>query len=226
MSAAGDMLVHPDNLPRHSQPVRSQSGVDEREAAGAPPSAPVLSTLRKSYRLESAQIRHRTDIHSLGQVPANQLHLNEIGFVSVESQRPLFYDPYVRNRQTGSFILIDPVTNDTLAAGMISGQEPPEPAGPVTPEERQARIGHSPRLILLPNADATTAHEVERFLFDQGYLVYPTDNLRGGEAAAAAGLIGLVFGKLNDEPKVLYDLIEYSAFDDIVQALTIALKNQ
>jgi len=37
----------------------------------------------------------------------------------VESQRPLFFDPYGKNRTTGSFILIDPITNETLGAGMI-----------------------------------------------------------------------------------------------------------
>ena len=134
------------------------------------------------------EIRYRTDIHSISQVPANQLNLNEIGFVLVESQRPLFCDSYTRNRQTGSFILIDPITNDTLAAGMISGR--PEllaPAGPVTVEERTARIGHGPHLILLPNADAAVAQEVERGLFDQGYLVFlPEISVRARSQRPAA----------------------------------------
>ena len=47
------------------------------------------------------------------------MRLNEIGVVQVEAQRPLFIDPYRRNRYTGSFILLDPLTNDTLGAGMI-----------------------------------------------------------------------------------------------------------
>jgi hypothetical protein len=47
------------------------------------------------------------------------LQLNEIGRVVVEAQRPLFLDPYRHNRYTGSFILIDPLSNDTVGAGMI-----------------------------------------------------------------------------------------------------------
>src|SRR5271165_5186811 len=52
---------------------------------------------------------------------ADELHLNEIGIVELETHRPLFCDTYEQNRTTGSFILIDPITNQILAAGMIVG---------------------------------------------------------------------------------------------------------
>jgi sulfate adenylyltransferase large subunit len=65
------------------------------------------------------EIRHRADIHTLAAQPADELRLNEIGAVLVEAQRPLFFDPYRRNRFTGSFILLDPLTNETVGAGMI-----------------------------------------------------------------------------------------------------------
>jgi hypothetical protein len=51
--------------------------------------------------------------------PAATLELNSIGVVEVETTRPLFLDPYVANRLTGSFILIDPVSHATVAAGMV-----------------------------------------------------------------------------------------------------------
>ena len=65
------------------------------------------------------EIRHRVDIRTLAAQPAGELRLNEIGAVLVEAQRPLFVDPYRRNRFTGSFILLDPLTNETVGAGMI-----------------------------------------------------------------------------------------------------------
>jgi bifunctional enzyme CysN/CysC len=54
--------------------------------------------------------------------PAETLVLNEIGRVQLTTTQPLFYDRYQLNRSTGSFILIDPYTNNTIAAGMIRGQ--------------------------------------------------------------------------------------------------------
>ncbi|SPE37827.1 sulfate adenylyltransferase, subunit 1 [Candidatus Sulfopaludibacter sp. SbA3] len=189
----GDMLVHPENQPDAVR--RFEANLVWMSGKPLELHRPLL--LKHTAQVVQArvrEIRHRTDIHALAQVPANQLHLNEIGLVLVESQRPLFCDPYARNRQTGSFILIDPITNDTLAAGMIAGPEVQAALGPVTVEERSARIGHTPHLILLPNADAAVAEEVERHLFDHGFLTYRTKELQAGMAAADAGFVGLVFG--------------------------------
>ncbi len=61
----------------------------------------------------------RLDIGALEDRECSELKLNEIGTVDLETHRPLFCDPYEQNRATGSFILIDPLTNATVAAGMI-----------------------------------------------------------------------------------------------------------
>jgi hypothetical protein len=58
-------------------------------------------------------------MQTLDAEPAATLELNSIGVVNVETTRPLFLDPYVANRLTGSFILIDPVSHATVAAGMV-----------------------------------------------------------------------------------------------------------
>ncbi|MBV8865641.1 MAG: sulfate adenylyltransferase subunit CysN [Acidobacteriaceae bacterium] len=85
--------------------------------------------LRKRYRLkhntrqewaELKQISYRININSLDHEAASSLEMNAIGVVQLETARPLAFDPYVTNRATGSFILIDSVTNATVAAGMIS----------------------------------------------------------------------------------------------------------
>jgi sulfate adenylyltransferase subunit 1 len=65
------------------------------------------------------QVEYRVDVNTLEQQPAQQLALNEIGRVHVRCSSELVVDPYARNRTTGSFILIDETTNDTVAAGMI-----------------------------------------------------------------------------------------------------------
>ena len=64
-------------------------------------------------------IEHRVDINTLEHEVASQLGLNEIGRVHLRCSTPLMLDPYSRNRTTGSFILIDESTNDTVAAGMV-----------------------------------------------------------------------------------------------------------
>ena len=103
-------------------------------------------------RSDGLRISRERDLARPG--AARTLEMNGIGVVRIETSRPLYFDPYVRNRTTGSFILIDPETNATVAAGMILGAVPAERArtpvivkkhGRVTPAERMARYGHSRR---------------------------------------------------------------------------------
>lgn len=67
-------------------------------------------------------LQYRIDVNTLHREenPAS-LTLNEIGRVSLRSTQPLFFDEYRRNRNTGSFILLDEATNATVAAGIIVG---------------------------------------------------------------------------------------------------------
>lgn len=69
-----------------------------------------------------AGLDYRLDVNTLHRdQEAKELKLNEIGRVQLRLQRPIMFDPYRRNRTTGSFILVDEATNNTVAAGMISG---------------------------------------------------------------------------------------------------------
>ncbi|MFN0165655.1 MAG: sulfate adenylyltransferase subunit CysN [Bryobacteraceae bacterium] len=130
-------------------------------------------------------IHHKVDVNSLDELPAAQLEMNEIGSVSIETVRPLFFDPYHHNRGTGAFILIDPMTNETVAAGMIRGALGQEPARQrreeseleltrVTPGERYARSGHRPATVWL-SGEPEIAYVAERKLFDRGYHVQVLD---------------------------------------------------
>jgi selenocysteine-specific translation elongation factor len=134
------------------------------------------------------RIRHRVEVDDLSHRPADRAELNEIVAVTIETTRPLYFDAYSANRGTGAFILIDPIANATLAAGMIE-----EPAasqarratadiarvetGRVTAAERIARSRHLPATVWL-TARSGVADLVERRLFDRGCLVQAlTDNV-------------------------------------------------
>ena len=117
-ASRGDMLVSPDDRPERAQRFDATLVWMNQKAAVA--DRPYL--LKHTTQMLTARIvhiRHRVDVLTLAPLAAGELKLNEIGMVRVETQRPLFIDPYWRNRFTGSFILIDPITNETVGAGMI-----------------------------------------------------------------------------------------------------------
>jgi bifunctional enzyme CysN/CysC len=66
-------------------------------------------------------IDYKVEVNTLERLPARQLALNEIGLCQLRLDRPVAFDPYVENRETGGFILIDRLSNHTVAAGMIKG---------------------------------------------------------------------------------------------------------
>ncbi len=115
----GDMLVHPDHRPQTA----TQFTADLCWMVQEP------MTLKKKYSLKHTtqtvkamvtEIEYRTNINTLEKEKTTQLSLNDIARVKIQTLKPLFYDPYSRNRNTGNFILIDELTNNTVAAGMIA----------------------------------------------------------------------------------------------------------
>ncbi len=71
------------------------------------------------------ELKHRVDVHTLAEVDAPQLAMNDIGRIRLKTTVPLFVDTYAENRTTGAFILIDEATNATVGAGMVLPPEPP-----------------------------------------------------------------------------------------------------
>jgi sulfate adenylyltransferase large subunit len=177
----GDMLVPPVNAPHVSR--RFEASLVWMNQAPLEPGRQYL--IKHTTHVSGATviaIRHKVDINTLEKLDAASLEMNEIGAVVVETHRPVFFDPYQRNRATGAFILIDPISNETLGAGMIVGQEIRETrvAGilpglqfelsRVTPAERYSRAGHRPATIWLTGS-SDIAYAAERKLFDRGCLV-------------------------------------------------------
>jgi sulfate adenylyltransferase subunit 1 (EFTu-like GTPase family) len=75
-------------------------------------------------------IQHRVNVGTLEGEPASALEMNQIGVVAVDALRPLYFDPYAANPRTGCFVVIDPETNATVAAGMIARAAEPRPSAP------------------------------------------------------------------------------------------------
>jgi bifunctional enzyme CysN/CysC len=120
----GDMICRPHNRPFVGQDVDAMvCWFSERSSLSAGARYRVQHTTRSATaRVEL--LDYRLDINTLHRdETAKSLSLNEIGRIRLRTQSPLMFDPYRRNRVTGSFILIDPGTNDTVAAGMILGAD-------------------------------------------------------------------------------------------------------
>ena len=114
-----------------------------------------------------SSIDHRIDLATLAREPAPTLRMNDIGAVSLSLLRPIALDLYGENRATGAFILIDPETNATVAAGMVTAAsdstaaaEDDEAAawGRVTPGESEARWGHRGGVLALRPVAAYRRH--------------------------------------------------------------------
>ncbi len=142
----------------------------------------IIKHTTQSVKAQVRFIRYRVNVNTLERQPASELSLNEIGTVVIDTHSPLFVDQYRRNRITGSFVMVDPISNATVAAGMVTGRDP-RAADPTMPEapalepnlipvaDRQKRIGHAAVLVWL-NGGAHLAYAVESELFKRGYLTH------------------------------------------------------
>ncbi|MBI5723385.1 MAG: adenylyl-sulfate kinase, partial [Planctomycetes bacterium] len=164
-----------------------------------------LKHLTRTVAAEVAQIRYQIDVNTLHRRQADRLALNEIGRAEISVGQPLAFDPYTKNRATGAFILIDQVSNNTVAAGMILDREPSElvptdvkwtaqpkshnvqpHASLVSPGERSARLGHKPACVWLTGltgaGKTTIAYNLEHWLQGMGCasFVINGENLRLG----------------------------------------------
>jgi len=80
----------------------------------------LMKTCGKTVQATIAPLKYKVNVNSMEQVAAEKLELNEIGVCELELDRAIAFDPYAENRETGSFILIDRLTNRTVGAGMLS----------------------------------------------------------------------------------------------------------
>ncbi len=118
----GDMLCRPHNHPHSGQDLDATVCWMSETSSLTAGRKLLLKHTTRTTKVIIRDLAYRLDVNTLHRdEEATELTLNEIGRLTFRSQRPLFYDEYRRNRETGSFILVDEVTNATVAAGMING---------------------------------------------------------------------------------------------------------
>jgi bifunctional enzyme CysN/CysC len=214
----GDMIVKPDNLPRvtrrfdahlvwmHEKPLDTEK-------------AYLVKHTTHTVRAQIDKIYCEIDMDTLEEKPTEGLVLNDIAKVRLSCHRALYVDDYQKNRETGAFIVIDSLTNNTVAAGMISlpssdqnladvmkelhAESAMEPKTFVSPSERMERFGQRGATVWLTGLPGsgrwTLAYALERKLFDLGRtatVVSPVgEDLRSmisaAKAVTDAGLINI-----------------------------------
>jgi sulfate adenylyltransferase subunit 1 len=188
----GDMLVSPQGLPQVSRHFEAMVVWFDEQPLALGRSYLVKHAVRSS-RVKATGIEYRVEMGALKQEPASELHMNDVGAVRFEAASPLFFDLYGENRITGSFILIDPLTNATVGAAMIrealsAGKSIGQKlrGAPVAGQERYRRHNHRPGLVLVGDR-AALAERLERTLFTLGFEV-----LRVSSADFSAEQLGAV----------------------------------
>jgi bifunctional enzyme CysN/CysC/sulfate adenylyltransferase subunit 1 len=171
----GDMIVSPVEPPHISSRFAAMI-VWLHEKPLQPMQNYLLKHAGRIVKARATRIRTRTDVNQLTEHSANEVEMNGIAFVEFETNTPLFFDSYLHNRTTGSFILIDPSSNATVGAAMIredlshNDASPKHASGPVTIDERHERHGHRSAIFSV-TGDSNFAQLLERALFAKGFEV-------------------------------------------------------
>jgi len=114
----GEIIIHPDNVPKIDRHFESMLvWMDESDMDLTKTFYIKHNTNTSRARID--QVQYRIDVNTLERNTKDKFSLNDIGRVVITTNKPLFFDPYRRNRNTGSFVLIDPVSHNTCAVGMI-----------------------------------------------------------------------------------------------------------
>ena len=191
----GDMLVHPGNQPQVRREIEAMLvWMDD-----APLDISVEYRLKHGtaiLRTSVEKITYKVDPNTLHRADAGTLTTNEIGRVSLGLFQPIACESYQRNRSTGSFILIDPESNRTVACGMIIDRLPDEGGvisanitrtqSLVSTDQRQQFFRQGPATLWLTglsgSGKSTIAHALELRLMNMGQACYVLDgdNVRHG----------------------------------------------
>ena len=117
----GEMLVKPDNLPFIGRHIQTKLVWMDEEPMDRSKQF-FLKANTNTTRATISAIDYRIDVNTMEHLEGKDFKLNEIGQVQITTVKTLFFDAYKHNRATGAFILIDPITNNTCAVGMIEKQ--------------------------------------------------------------------------------------------------------
>jgi len=206
----GDMLVTTDNRPTVGRSFDADLvWMHERPLDTA--KSYIVKHTSQTVRAQVDKVHSRLDLETLESQGAKTLQLNDIAKVRITCHRALYFDDYGKNRETGAFVLVDSLSNNTVAAGMIRtgsshtqtldeamkemrAGSAMQPKTQVSPTERQERFGQSGATVWLTGLPGSgrwaLAYALERRLFDDGrtaHVVEPfDDDLRTLTSAARA----------------------------------------
>ncbi len=183
----GDMLVRRDNQPYVRREADAMLVWMSEQPLASGKQYWIKHTSHRTSG-EVGDVLYSMDVNTLHRLPATTLQLNEVGRCRLSFHDPLMFDPYRRNRHTGSFIMVDRISNETVAAGMFLDPEmdveeehwETEPSrrlqrveSRVAMQQRSAKYGHAPFTVLitgLSGAGKTAiATKLEQQLFDSDH---------------------------------------------------------
>ena len=236
----GDMLVDPKTIPHVGRDLDAMLvWMSERPLDRA--RSYLMKHTTRLVRAEVATITGVIAPETLAPTPADALALNDIARVVVRCHAPIFFDAYAQNRTTGAFVLIDSLTNDTVAAGMIRGPAaagvtgearralPGEGRSPllgaqVSDAERRERLGQRGHVIAV--GTQAVAHLVERVLFDAGRVAAVVPAVAAA-SVASAGVDAIVVDAAITGARVV-DVAIPSAADDeaLAKSILAAVRTQ
>ena len=188
----GDMLVRQNNQPHMGRHFGAMLvWMDETDMD--PKQQFIIKHTSQRVKARIDEVRYEIDVNTTHRSETSNLKLNQIGRVVLTTSRPLLFDSYSKNRQTGSFILIDPVSNNTTAVGMIvdrvDSEQLPSRITPhssdvldrsiISQADREKQLDQKAQTYWITGLHASgkneLAYKLEKTLFDQGKTVIVLD---------------------------------------------------
>jgi bifunctional enzyme CysN/CysC len=186
----GDVLTHAGGTPEYSNQFQARV-VWMNEEPAFPGRSYLLKLGTQTVPATITDLKFRTNVNTLEQSAAKTLELNEVGTLTIATDRPIAFDSYASNGLTGAFILIDRISNATLGAGVIDfglrrAQNLSWQSFDVNRDVRTRLMGQAPQVVwftgLSGSGKSTVANLVEKKLAAEGRHAYilDGDNIRHG----------------------------------------------
>ena len=186
----GDVLTHAGETPEYSNQFQARV-VWMAEEQALPGRSYLLKIGAQTVPASITGLKFKTNVNTLEESAANVLELNEVGTLTIATDKPIAFDSYVSNGQTGAFILIDRISNATLGAGVIDfglrrAQNLSYQSFDVNRQVRARMKGQHPKIVwftgLAGSGKSTIANLIEKRLTSEGRHCYilDGDNVRHG----------------------------------------------
>ena len=186
----GDLIVSKSNSPESSNQFEIDiSWLSEDDCFKGRGFIAKIGT--QKVRCQITELKYKIDINSLKKLPTKSITLNEIACIKINLEKNVTFDPYSINKSTGAMILIDPINNQTVAAGMIKhslrrATNIHKHHTSISRSSREKINGHKGMVLwftgLSGSGKSTIADALEKNLHNKGYRTYllDGDNVRHG----------------------------------------------